>query len=612
MADDGKKSSIGQFGEDVAAQFKIDADTFLKVFDDLSKAANSINNTFGQARARVSELRSALADAGPDVLKLGGNLENVADIIGNVAEASRRNVVATSEEVEKLFAAQKVLGLGAKELGDAFLNVGMGIETIPKTLEDSVEYIQSIGGNAKSVMRDVTNNMEQMNRYQFEGGVQGLTKMAAQASMLRFDMSNTFAMAEKVLSPEGAIEVASAFQRLGVAAGNLADPFALMNQSINDPSGLQDSLANVSKQFTYFDEKTKTFKISPQGVLTLREMEREAGLAQGSLSKMGLAAAEADKRIQEINKAGLTIINEEDKQYLSNIAKMEEGTYKVTLEDGTKKELAELTQPEFNKLIEEQKNQPKSLEEIAKAQMTTSEVMMGDLKALRNKFVGGVVTAQGVQEGAEGARRALTTVSGVASNMFDTKDVRRETQTAIGDLSKFVDNLKSGNMSTTDALADYLKKAGAQMGGIEEKFKNSMTKAVEEINKGTTDKTIYERMLKEGTGFILDKVNANSTERAQNAVGNQPISSLIEGRQAQMKEVAAATGASSQAGVQNSKVEMAGAIKIDITAPPGFSDEKIQKLIYDKLNEQGFKDYIISVTTPQNSTKAPVSNTYSR
>jgi hypothetical protein len=32
---------------------------------------------------------------------------------------------------------------------------------------------------------------------------------------------------------------------LGVAAGNLVDPFALMNASINDPGALQDSLAEV-------------------------------------------------------------------------------------------------------------------------------------------------------------------------------------------------------------------------------------------------------------------------------------------------------------------------------------------------------------------------------
>jgi hypothetical protein len=188
-------------------------------------------------------------------------------------------------------------------------------------------------------MEDVTGSMGQMNRFQFEGGVKGLAKMAAQASMLRFDMQQTFNLAERVLDPEGAIDVAAAFQRLGVSAGNLADPFALMNQSINDPSGLQNSLADVAKQFTYFDEKTKTFKINPQGVLTLKEMEQQTGVSAREMSKMGLAAAELDQRLSSINAAGLKIGSEEDKQYLANIAKMGEGgQYEVKLTDEDGKE----------------------------------------------------------------------------------------------------------------------------------------------------------------------------------------------------------------------------------------------------------------------------------
>jgi hypothetical protein len=608
MADDGKKSTIGQFGEDVAEQFKVDGKTLLTLFDSLSQAANSINNTFGQGRQRIIELRTALADAGPDVLKLGGDLADVSGIISQVADSSRRNVVATTEEIEKLYAANKVLSLGAGELTNAFLNVGMGIETIPKTLEESVQYIQSIGGNAKSVMKDVTTNMEQMNRFQFEGGVVGLTKMAAQASMLRFDMSNTFALAEKVLSPEGAIETAAAFQRLGVASGALADPFALMNASINDPSGLQDSLAEVSKQFTYFDEETKSFKINPQGVLTLREMEKEAGLTQGSLSKMGLAAAEADKRISAINEAGLTIVKEEDKQYLANIAKMEEGTYKVTLEDGTKKELAELSQPEFDKLIEEQRSGPKTLEEIAKAQMTTSDVMMGDLKAIRNKFVGGIVTANQSQQTAEGVRRAATTLTGEVADSFKTKDVRRETETALGDLGNLITELQNKNISTTDALSNYLTKAGNQLGSIEDKFKKTMTETAERVRANTGDKTAVERLMKEGYDYILGKVDSNAT--SQQSKSGASVSSLIEGSRAQQIRDEVRTISSGQGGNQKSQVEMIGGIKIDFNFNGASADltpaqkEQVIKTFTDQMNTLGMKQFMIGTTTQQNPTKS--------
>ena len=258
----GDEKTPKQALDDLNEASKINAEVIASAAERMSSYATEINKTFGQGRQRIEELSRAIEDAQPGIDKLGGNISDVSNIMTGVAEASRRNVIANSEDVSKLFAATKILGGSAKDLTESFAKAGISLEQFPKQLESSIQYIQSIGGNTKQVMNTVTSNLEQLNRFQFEGGVQGLTKMAAQASMLRFDMKETFNFAEKVMDPEGAVNMASAFQRLGVSAGNLVDPFQLMNQSINDPSGLQNSLADVSKQFTYFDEKTKSFKIN--------------------------------------------------------------------------------------------------------------------------------------------------------------------------------------------------------------------------------------------------------------------------------------------------------------------------------------------------------------
>ena len=194
-----------------------------------------------------------------------------------------------------------MLGEDAQFIAETFLKAGVNLSEIPDALADSMEYVRSIGGNANVVTKEVLNNMDKINRFQFEGGVVGLTKMAAQASMLRFDMGETFRLADEALDPERAIELSSAFQRLGVSAGNLVDPFQLMQQSITDPQGLQNSLVNMSKQFTYFDEKTKSFRINPQGMMMLREIGKQTGLNAAELQKMGLAASELDSRLSQIS-----------------------------------------------------------------------------------------------------------------------------------------------------------------------------------------------------------------------------------------------------------------------------------------------------------------------
>jgi hypothetical protein len=603
MATNDKKNSIEQLKEDILSQLKVDANTFIESSDALSQYANQVNSFFTQGRQRMLELQTALADATPGIARMGGSIKDVADIIGKVATESRRNVIANTEDVEKLFAASKVLDLGAEQLTKAFLDVGAGIETIGDTLEESVNYIQSIGGNAATVMRDVTNNMDQMNRFQFEGGVQGLTKMAAQASMLRFSMSETFQLAEKVLSPEGAIETAAAFQRLGVAAGTLADPFALMNASINDPGALQDSLVDVAKQFTYFDEKTKTFKINPQGVLTLKELETQTGVSAKEMSKLGLSALEADKRISAIGSAGLNI-DEEDKQYLANIATMGKGgEYEVKIRNEEGKEetrkLAEITQTEFEKLIDEQRNRPKDMEEIARSQMSTSQVIMADVSAIRAKIVGGVVSAGPILEGKESIRGTATNVSGEFSKMGTTKSVRDVTETGITDLKTLYYDLTEGNKDSVTAISDYLNKSGNLLSQVEKDFKKSLEDTAKQIKDNAKEGSLEETLLNKIEGRISEK----ETELKQIS-GNQPVSSLLEGRQTQVQQVVNNTTTTTT----SSTLNLGGTIRVEIIAPPGVNTETIEKVVFKVFNSSDVQN-IFANNSRQGSPYLPQQST---
>ena len=205
-------------------------DLILDSIADMLEQSEELNKSFVQGRIRMDEMGDAVARSAAGVIRLGGQIGDVSRTMAEIAEGSKRNVIATEEQVSKLYAAYQLLGISSEELVQNFAEVGIETSQIGPNLESSIDYIQSVGLNAKEVMGDVNSKMSQMNRYQFEGGVQGLAKMAAQASMLRFDMQETFNFAEKVLTPEGAIETAAGLQRLGVSIGNLTDPFALMNK----------------------------------------------------------------------------------------------------------------------------------------------------------------------------------------------------------------------------------------------------------------------------------------------------------------------------------------------------------------------------------------------
>ena len=76
----------------------------------LSEYSNRVLQVFTQTRERVYEIQNVIADTIPGVTRLGGSITDVSKIIGEVALASRRNVLASKEDVEGLYALTQVLG----------------------------------------------------------------------------------------------------------------------------------------------------------------------------------------------------------------------------------------------------------------------------------------------------------------------------------------------------------------------------------------------------------------------------------------------------------------------------------------------------------------------
>jgi hypothetical protein len=592
---------IGDSSDDIVKKLteaaKIDLSTFNKSISDLSSGAQVINNTFLQSRQRISELMLAIADTTPGINRLGGSIAEVSDTINKIALASRRNVIASSEDVEKLYAASKLLDKNADTIVNSFADVGVGISEIGNQVENSINYVRSIGGNAKEVMGTVLENTEKLNRYQFEGGVAGLTKMAAQASMLRFDMGQTFTLAERVLDPDKAIDVASAFQRLGVSAGNLADPFQLMNQSINDPSGLQDSLVNVSKQFTYFDEKTKSFKINPQGVLTLKAMEDQTNVSAKEMMKMGVAAAELDKRVSSISPS-IKFKEEDDRKLLANIASMKDGKYQVELEDGSKKELSELTQKQVDDLIEKQKSGPKTLEDIQRKQLNLTELVTSDVTAIKNKIVGGVTSARQVRGAVTGLYNVGENLSGsIEKNVPKTESTRQETESLLSTLGDFAKKLEKGEI-TGKTFEELSNKLVSQFDNIERKGKESIKSAISDISKNAGNNTEIERIFKK---YIVEPtakaagIPSNPSKLVRDNTASIQNYLLPNSQKVQTTNTPASTQNNTTSN-SSQQIDFGGTVTFKVDAPPGVS---VQYLT-DYLNSEKFKEMIYTYMQQKN------------
>lgn len=589
-------SSFEKFGRPI--------EEIIDAIGNMAQEADTLNRAFVQGKTRLDEMSDAASRAAASVIRLGGDISDISNTMIGIAEGSRRNVIATEDQVSKLFAASQILETSSESLVENFANVGYETSQIGVNLENSIGYVQSVGLNAKNVVSDVTKNMELMNRFNFSDGVLGLTKMAAQASMLRFDMNRTADFADKVMSPENAIQAAAGFQRLGVNIGNLVDPFALMNNSINDPGALQDSIIKATKQYTEFDEKTKSFKINPQGILMLKEMAEVTGISAKELSKTALAAADLDRRLSEISPS-IQFDKEEDKQLLANMATMKDGEYVVQIKDDKGaieyKKLGDITTEEFRELRKKQDEAPKTLEEIQTSQLDVLKNIQASIDAniAKGTFgIAGSAIIRGNITGAERITRAVT--SAVDRNIPESAVISKGINDAVVKMAELFTKKDTGKISDVD----FAKKIATLENEIErkaslygEKGVNALKDILEESNKKITGNSEIEKAFKKYTSEILTGVEKMpETKGKVSAISGtktpEPLSRESFFGRGRTPTVADTKVKAMQL---NSQVDFGGTITIKVDAPPGvseqqfktfFESEEFKKKIYEYYNQK--------------------------
>jgi hypothetical protein len=559
-------------------------------------ATDELNKNFVQGRGRIEEMNVAIAQSVAGINRLGGSITAVVRTIEGIGDGARRNLIANEETISKIFAASQILGTDAKTLTEAFGQVGYDVSQVGTNLEKSIEYIQSIGLNSKTVTADVLKNMDAMSKFNFNDGVQGITRMAAQASMLRIDMKTTLDFADKLISPENAINTAAAFQRLGVAVGDLGDPLKLMNDALNDPGAIQDSLVNATKQFTYFDEKTQSFRINPQGLLTIRELSKETGISAGELSKMALSAADLDKRLSSISPS-LNFEKEEDRTFLANLAVKQGNEYVVQIKNDEgevqlTKKLGEVTQEELTKLREQQERAPKTLEDIQRSQLSVLETIRADVQAIIAAPTYGAASARQVTSNVEGFRRISTGLTGsLQRNLPQTGAVRTEVTSTLDKMKDLFDLKSQGKISTEE----FGKSLKTFEDNLIEKAKNIGPDALSTLQTVLKDaakqaygssglETEFKRFATTFTPASTTKTTGTKVQAPDTQQKVQPITrSSIFGAQDTQSSIQS-TG--NNVKINKTTVDYTGTVTFKVDAEPGVTKQYMEEF----LNSEKFKE----------------------
>lgn len=439
----------------------------------LDKESAEMSKSFLLGRTRVNEFKGVIADTAPLVRRLGGDIGDIKKMVEESSVALARTVIFSPDVYEKLYALTDLLDESAGTLVKGFSDVGISITKVGGDVEKSISYVNSIGLNAKVVMKEVVSNVDLLNRFNFKEGVLGFSKMAATAAMLKVDMQSIQTFADKVFNIEGAVETAATFQRLGVFMGDLADPFALMNSSLNKPEGLIKSIAKAGEMFTELNEETGRIEINPSAMGMFKELGDATGLGADKVKKMAIALREFNERAAEIDfKFDIT---EDQKMFIANLSYLDaNGNYVISVKDektgeSIAKKVSELTDKQISKLQDLSNEPPKTMEDLARDSMSITDIIKNDVQAIKYKILFGVVGTPGVAELQETVRSKLVeptydTIYKLIPEMKDMRSFLKNTYTDFTELFKGTTNFTVGlekvlsNFPSMGNIEDHITK----------------------------------------------------------------------------------------------------------------------------------------------------------
>jgi len=327
--------------------------------------------------------RNNIVDALDGVQGMAYSFDDLANTAISATKETGRFFTMNESIMENMAVTSRAFIGDMKEMGPVlrqFELVGIGAEKTLVNINTAGKSSLTLGLNGRRTTEELNRNIGKLNQYGFENGTQGLNRMVQKSIEFRMNMQNVFDLADKVMSPEKAIDLAANLQVLGGAVGSLGDPFQMMYMATNNVEGLQDALIGAAESLTTYNSEQGKFEITGVNLRRARAMADELGMSYQDLSNMAVAAAERTSASADLMAAGVSV-DETQMEFLTNIARMgKDGKMVIevppSLQEqlGKTVELEDLNQTTADAILENQKAFEKmDIKDIALEQFTETQ-----------------------------------------------------------------------------------------------------------------------------------------------------------------------------------------------------------------------------------------------
>ena len=447
----------------------------------------------------------------------------------NYMKAAGRNIRVSNSEQETI-AAMALMGGKGNELAAMFDNFGVSLETtgdhVGKMFADATKQ----GLSVEKYSDNVAKNIKIAQNYTFKNGLKGLESMAKKATAMKMDMQQVAALADKVSTVEGAIDVSAQLQVLGGPFAQLADPLGMLNEGLNDMEGLQDRLIKMVGGLGSFDKETGEVKVSSFNKQRIKAASQAMGVSYDTIMESVNAQARRGEISKQIAASQVASGFDDDmKELIMNSGTIKDGKAGVSIR-GKFKALDEITEEDRKAIEKESQVESEDIKDIAFSTRSLNEIEEGVKKDHREQqaqfYKGLAKTMATITEKLGGidaihktliimqAARAVGSVMDLGKGLFNSG-------------KRGFKNIFNGKVG--GSANEMARGAANAMGGTSSTIGKAITKATGGVVKGSVSRTLIRAAAKIGGRKAAKAVASLGGRLATGLAKGGPLGIVAEG-----------------------------------------------------------------------------------
>ena len=356
-------------------------------------AAYKYGRSVGLASDSISKLRTNTLDFLTGFKGISEqyniNAEELINLQGSYNKGLARAVSLNGENLKNLISLRNVMGeTAAINLTTNLDKFGIDIDAAGEMMSEMYNDAGKKGVVLSQLSENFLNNIDLAQQYTFQDGVEGLRRMAEQATSVKWNMQQTAAFAEKVNTVEGAVKTGAQLSVLGGPFAQFSNPMGMLYESLNDMEGLQDRMLTMFKNLGSWNNETNQFEVSAFNRQRIKAATQAMGLNYGDVMNNIYTQARREKVLDAIKNLGL---DNETTELIANTGQIDkngQAYVNITGNDGsvTRKNITSegLNSEELAILRKVANKEAEDIKDIARSTMSTNEKIEGIHKQIVN------------------------------------------------------------------------------------------------------------------------------------------------------------------------------------------------------------------------------------